>query len=173
MRQEKSVKWCSTKHKSSGLHWEVEDRCSPETVWFPHHRQPLSLLKGLQHCPTGGYLVWLPCHGWSLPTLPGFQDCLAGHHPQSHTEQGLSPCMAKYPPVVCLLKVNMEVLLSVFVAFVVLGLVNSYSKSAHPVWLPRDQWYRGYNTFWTFAVTLTWNTVTKFLHRTLQLMMLY
>ena len=51
-------------------------------------------------------------------------------------------------------------------------------KSAH-LWLPRDQWYRRYKIhkaaikFWTFTVILTLKTKIWFLHKALQLMMMY
>ena len=47
--------------------------------------------------------------------------------------QGLLPCMTKYPPVVCLVILQVKVQLSVYAQFVVLGLVINISKSAHLV----------------------------------------
>ena len=69
-------------------------------------------------------------------------------------------------------------LLSVYAHFVVLDLAIINRKSAHLVWLPRDQWYRRYKIhkdsifFWSFTVTFTLKTI-YFLHKTLQLMMMY
>ena len=63
--------------------------------------------------------------------------------------------------------------------FCCIGLVTSNSTSAHLVWLPADQWYRSSQTrkdsmrFWTFIVTLTFKTIIQFLHKTLQLIMMY
>ena len=44
--------------------------------------------------------------------------------------------------LLCLVILLVKELLSVYAHFVVLGLVISSGKSAHLVWLPRDQWYR-------------------------------
>ena len=63
------------------------------------------------------------------------------------SKQGLSPCAAKSPPqVVCLVIVlSQSATVSISHAhFVVLGLVTMNNKSAHLLWLPRDQWYRRY-----------------------------
>ena len=49
----------------------------------------------------------------------------------------------------------------------------------YQVWYQDDMWFRRNQpdkhslTFWTYAVTLTLNTVNQFLHRTLQLMIFY
>ena len=82
-------------------------------------------------------------------------------------------------PVVCLVILKVKVLLSVYANFVVPGLANKNSKSAHALWLPWDHWYRRYGIhkesimFWTFTVTLTLKTTIQFLHKTFQLMMMY
>ena len=53
------------------------------------------------------------------------------------------------------------------------------AASPYQVWLQNVLRFRRYHldkhslAFRTFAVTLTWNTVNQFFHRTLQLMMLY
>ena len=63
--------------------------------------------------------------------------------------------------------------------FVVPGLVIMNSKTAHLVWLPRDQWYRRYRLrkaskkFWTCIVILTLETAISFLHVTPQLIIMY
>ena len=44
----------------------------------------------------------------------------------------------------CVPNDTVKVLLSVYAHIVVLGLVINNIKSAQPVWLPRDQWYRTY-----------------------------
>ena len=88
--------------------------------------------------------------------------------------------MAKSPlPVVCLVIVQVKVLLSVYAHFVVLGLIIMNNKSAQLLWLQRDQWYRRYNIhkdsikFWTFTVIFTFKSTIYFLHKALQLMMMY
>ena len=58
-------------------------------------------------------------------------------------------------------------------------LVTMNSKSAHLLWLPRDQWDKRYKIhkewikFWTFTVILTLKTTIQFLHTKIQLMMMY
>ena len=68
-----------------------------------------------------------------------------------------------------------------------LNTVNQFSawhfglwcSQQYQVWWQNVLWFRRYHrdehspTFWTFAVTLTLDTVTQFLQRTLRLMMLY
>ena len=70
-------------------------------------------------------------------------------------------------------------LLSVYAHFDVHGLGIMNSNPAHFLWLPRDQWYRRYQIhkdsikFLTFTVILTLKTTISFLHKALQLMMMY
>ena len=70
------------------------------------------------------------------------------HKVQLEDKQGLSPCVAKYPPppTLCCVpsdtKEKAKMLLSVNAHFVIPGFVIRNSTSANPVWLPRDQWYR-------------------------------
>ena len=45
-------------------------------------------------------------------------------------------------------------LLSVYAHFLVLGLVIINSKSAHLLWLPRDQWYRRYTYIFNKVLNL-------------------
>ena len=53
------------------------------------------------------------------------------------------------------------------------------SKSVHLLWMQRDQWYRRYKIykdsikFWAFTVILTLKRTIYFLHKALQLMMMY
>ena len=77
-----------------------------------------------------------------------------------------SPCF------VCLVMLLVKVLLSVYAHFAVLGLVISNSKSAHLVWLPRDQLYRRYKmhedsikfwkSLWPWPWKLLPNLLTKY-----------
>ena len=74
------------------------------------------------------------------------------------------------------MSLQVNVLLSVYDHFVVLGLVISHKVSAYIVWLLKDEWYRKCNTHkdsMDTTGTLTLKARFQSLHKTLQLMMMY